>query len=221
LKTKITIPILSILLITFISVYITNSSIFFSKKANKKDTISISCTKTPVIENTTITTPPLKISVEDKYLEGYNLFFQKKYTEAIKIEKEVLSIDPQNFKAYNIIGIATCFLGDFDNGIMNINESIKLNSNYEYSKFNKALAFELFGQYNLAIEWYDKSLEIEKDPWSYYGKASIYGRRGDIKNTVLNLKLAIEIEPAAKECAKSEEDFDNVRKYQEFRDLLK
>ena len=69
--------------------------------------------------------------------------------------------------------------------------------------------------------WYDRALEIDQYAWSYYVKSSIYGRRGDVKNTVLNLKKAIELAPEAKEAAKHEEDFNNVRYSKEFSHLIK
>jgi len=61
---------------------------------------------------------------------------------------------------------------------------------------------------------------VEKFEWSYYGIASICGRRGDIKNTIKYLKLAININPNVKNTAKTEKDFDNVRQSIEFNKLI-
>ncbi|MBW9159489.1 hypothetical protein G9F71_026745 [Clostridium sp. FP2] len=88
--------------------------------------------------------------------------------------------------------------------------------------FNKALTYELFGYYDDAIVWYKKDLQVEKNfEWSYYGIASIYGRKGDVTNTVKYLKLAIHINPNVKTIAKSESDFNNVKQYVTFKQLLK
>ena len=69
-----------------------------------------------------------------------------------------------------------------------------------------------------------KALQI-KSPvwtiWSYYGKASIYGRYGDVKHAVENLKIAISMDPSIKGIAAKEVDFTNVRGSKEFQDLLK
>ena len=102
-----------------------------------------------------------------------------------------------------------------------IDQALKLKPDYGYARFNKALANELYRHYDEAIEWYKKALEVEKFEWSYYGIASIYGRKGDIKNTIKYLKLAIDINPNIKNAAKNEEDFDNVRESMEFQQLLK
>nr|WP_281418717.1 hypothetical protein [Clostridium frigoris] len=101
-----------------------------------------------------------------------------------------------------------------------IDNSLKLKPNYGYARFNKALAYELFGYYTKAITWYKKDLEVEKFEWSYYGIASIYGRKGDINNTVKYLKLGIAINPNIKNEAKNEKDFDNVKKYKQFKQLI-
>ncbi|WP_415875492.1 tetratricopeptide repeat protein [Clostridium sp.] len=103
----------------------------------------------------------------------------------------------------------------------NIDKALNINPNYGYGRFNKALAYELYGHYDEALSWYDKALEVEKYVWSYYGKASIYGRRGDVANTVKYLKIAIDMQESVKEEAKKEKDFDNVRNSKEFMELVK
>ncbi|AJD31630.1 hypothetical protein AAGC94_17290 [Clostridium sporogenes] len=159
--------------------------------------------------------------LENKCEKGRKLFFDKKYDEAIKIEDEVIKEDSNFYKAYNIKGIALCYSGNFQEGMKNIDKALDINPDYGYSRFNKALAYELYERFDEALKWYDKALDIEKYEWSYYGKASIYGRRGDVKNTVECLKKAIEISPGVKEEAKHEEDFEPVKNSQEFKALIK
>lgn len=160
-------------------------------------------------------------TVEDKYNEAYAAFFDHKYEEAIKISDEIIMENPSFFKAYNIKGISQCFSNNFEEGMKNIDKALNINPNYGYGRFNKALAYELYGHYDEALSWYDKALEVEKYVWSYYGKASIYGRRGDVANTVKYLKIAINMQESVKEEAKKEKDFDNVRNSKEFMELVK
>ena len=84
-----------------------------------------------------------------------------------------------------------------------IDKSLSINPDYGYGRFNKALTYELYGKFDEALEWYNKALEIEDYVWTYYGIASIYGRRGDVYNAVEYLKKAIEINSAVKEEAKT------------------
>jgi tetratricopeptide (TPR) repeat protein len=88
------------------------------------------------------------------------------------------------------------------------------------ARFNKALSLELYRHYDEAIVWYNKSLEISKGEWSYYGIASIYGRKGDIENTVKYLRLAMEINPDIKNEARNEADFNPVKRSKEFKELI-
>ena len=151
---------------------------------------------------------------------GYDEFFNKKYKEAIQTQRKVLKIDPNFYKAYAIEGIALAYSGNFNSGIHQIDKALKLKPDYGYARFNKALANELYGNYDEAIKWYKKALEVETFEWSYYGIASIYGRKGDIENTIKYLKLAIKINPNVKNEAKNEKDFNSVKNSIKFKELI-
>jgi tetratricopeptide (TPR) repeat protein len=165
-------------------------------------------------------TAELEKQLEAKYQEGYNAFASKEYSTAIQIEDEIIQQDPTFYKAYNVKGIAQCFSNNFEGGMANIDKSLQLKPDYGYALFNKGLAYELYGHYDDAIKWYNKDLEVEEYVWSYYGISSIYGRRGDVTNTVKYLKLALDIDPVVKVVAKTEKDFNNVRNSKEFQALI-
>ncbi|MGH4051236.1 MAG: tetratricopeptide repeat protein [Clostridium sp.] len=167
----------------------------------------------------------LQINQKQKSLEatwkiGYDQFFKKEYNNAIETERKVIQEDPTFYKAYAVEGIALAYSGNFEKGMAQIDLSLKLNPSYGYARFNKALTYELYHHYDEALTWYNKALEVEKSEWSYYGIASIYGRKGDTLNTIKYLNLAIEINPSVKNTAKTEEDFNNVRESPEFKKLL-
>lgn len=158
--------------------------------------------------------------LNQKYKEAEEMFRDKQYSNCIKKADEIIIEDKNFYKAYNIKGIALSYSGNFEKGMENIDKSIELNSNYGYAKFNKALTYELYGKYDQALLWYDKDLTIEKYVWSYYGKASIYGRRGDVTNTVKYLKIALDMSPEIKDTAKNEKDFHPVKNSKEFQQLF-
>lgn len=163
-----------------------------------------------------------KFSYEEEklYDDAYNLFFSNKYEEAVKKSDELVNQFPSNPKGYNIRGIAKAYNGDFDGGLKDINKALEIDSNYGYALFNKGLTYELYGKMDEALKWYNKDLEIEDYEWTYYGIASIYGREGNVPNTIKYLKKAIEINPLVKDEAKTEEDFNPVRESQEFNKLI-
>jgi peptidoglycan/xylan/chitin deacetylase (PgdA/CDA1 family) len=163
----------------------------------------------------------LQSELEAEYNKAYGLFFENKYNEAITIADNIIKKDANFYKAYNIKGIALCFSNNFESGMKNIDKSLVINPNFGYARFNKALAYELYGHYDDSLKWYDKALEVENYVWSHYGKASIYGRLGDVGNTVKYLKIAITMQESVKEEAKSEKDFDKVRNSKEFIELVK
>lgn len=162
----------------------------------------------------------LNTSLEADYNKALGVFFNGEYENAIKMADEIIKKDVNFYKAYNIKGIALCFYHNYDEGMKNIEKCLNINPTFGYGRFNKALAYELYGHYDEALRWYDKALEVENYVWSYYGKASIYGRRGDVENTVKYLKIAIEMDVSVKNEARNEKDFDNVRNSAEFKKLV-
>lgn len=158
--------------------------------------------------------------LEDKCETGHQAFNNKKYSEAIKIENTVIAEDTNFYKAYNIKGIALSFSNNYQEGMKNIDKALSIKPDFGYARFNKALCYELYGHYDEAISWYHQSLDAEKFVWSYYGIASIYGRRGDVEETCKYLKIAIDMEPDVKATARVEEDFNNVKNSTKFQALL-
>lgn len=173
------------------------------------------------IEEESIIQPAENIGYYNKekemYDEAYNLFFAKQYNEAISKSDEILKDYPDSYMGYNIRGIAKAYKGSFDDAMKDIDKSLSINSEYGYGRFNKALTYELYGYMDKAMEWYLKDLEIEDYVWSYYGIASIYGRKGNVEETMKYLNKAIELDNNVKNVAKEEEDFNPVKDSEEFK----
>ena len=197
---------------------INNLNTVNSEKLAQTDTKAIK--KQQLKETENINIKQKQENLEIMWKKGYDEFFQKKYNQAIETERQVLKEDPNFYKAYAVEGIALAYSGNFKNGLKQIDQALILRPDYGYARFNKALA-KLYGYNDEAIKWYKKALEVEKFEWSYYGIASVYGRRGDIENTIVYLKLAIEINSNIKNAAKNEKDFDNVKESIEFKELIK
>ncbi|NFG25101.1 hypothetical protein FDF11_02575 [Clostridium botulinum] len=154
------------------------------------------------------------------YNEAYNLFFLGEYDKSIEKSNEIINEFPSSAKGYNIRGIAKSYNESFESGMKDIDKALELEPKYGYAVFNKALTYELYGKLDEALLWYNKNLEIENYIWTYYGIASIYGRRGDVQNTVKYLSKAIEVDEVVKKEAKDEADFNPVRESKEFQDLI-
>lgn len=154
------------------------------------------------------------------YNEAYTSFFSHEYANAINKADLLINDFPNNAMGYNIRGIAKAYNGDYDGGMKDIDKSLSIDSTYGYARFNKALTYELYEKFDKALEWYNKDLEVEEYVWSYYGIASIYGRKGDVKNTMTYLNKAVQLDAGVKETAKTEHDFDPVKNSQEFQGAI-
>lgn len=161
------------------------------------------------------------------YEDAFNIFHSGNYSSTIEKADLMIKDFPSSYKAYNIRGIAKAYNGSFEDGMRDIDKALELKADYGYARFNKALNYELYKDYDNALIWYDKALEVEEYLWSYYGKASIYGRFGDVENSCGYLKRALEIakkenvEKEVKDAVKKEKDFDSVKESVEFQELLK
>ncbi|SFC82547.1 tetratricopeptide repeat protein [Clostridium uliginosum] len=155
------------------------------------------------------------------YNEAYKFFFSHEYDSAIDKANEIIVDFPNSAKGYNIRGISKAYNGSFDYAMRDIDKALDIEPNYGYAIFNKALTYELYNKFDEALLWYNKDLEVENYVWTYYGIASIYGRRGDAENTIIYLKKAIDIDEAVKNEAKAEADFDPVRDLKEFKELIR
>lgn len=193
-----------------------------NKTANTTTATATTTSKasTPAANTADNTAAEKKARLEKAAQDGYDLFFAKKYREAIAAEDSVIAEDPAFFKAYYIKGITQCYDGNYAEGSKNIDKALELKPDDYMARFNKALSLELYKYYDEALLWYEKSLEISKGEWSYYGMASIYGRKADVADTVKYLKLAIEINPDIREEAKTESDFNPVKNSKEFKELI-
>jgi tetratricopeptide (TPR) repeat protein len=72
-----------------------------------------------------------------------------------------------------------------------------------------------------AIASYDKALEINPDKDAVWNnKACCYGLQGNVEQAIQNLQQAIRLDAKYREMAKTDTDFDPIRKNPEFQALL-
>jgi tetratricopeptide (TPR) repeat protein len=155
------------------------------------------------------------------YKKGLNLYYQRQFSEALKLFNQALAIDPHCYEALNGKGAAFAFQGNYTQGLALIQQALELNPSYVYGNFNRGLVYELAGNWNAAIEAYQKTIQLDhEDTWSYYGIASIYGRLGNIDKVLEYLQPAIALNPDVKEVAREEKDFTPVRENPRFKALI-
>lgn len=162
----------------------------------------------------------LKAREEELYSDAFTTFHAFNYKGAIEKADKLLEEFPNSALGYNIRGIAKGYDGNFEDGMKDIDKALQIDPNYGYALFNKALNYELHNKLDDALIWYDKALDVEEYVWSYYGIASIYGRRGDVDNVVKYLQKAIDIDDGVRAHAREESDFNTVRGNEKFEKLI-
>ncbi len=56
--------------------------------------------------------------------------------------------------------------------------------------------------------------------FAYYNKAGVYSLKREFKEALKNLQQAIQLDAKLRENAKTDSDFDNIRKDEQFRALV-
>lgn len=212
--------------LVLISIMIVIQFAFENRKSNVNTNKESSSEELIISSDNNLKEEETKSEEDILYEDAYNTFFAGDYNGAVAKADLVIAKYSESYKGYNIRGIAKAFAGSFDDGMADINKALELNPKFGYAIYNKALNYELYGYYNESLVWYNKALDIEDYMWSYYGIASIYGRKGDVSNTVKYLNEAVRAEgaesgkSAIKEEAKTEKDFDSVRTSAEFQNFI-
>lgn len=152
--------------------------------------------------------------------------YSDKYERSIDLCNEVINEDTNNYRAYTIRGLDYAYLTvrDYENkerALKDLDKALEIKNDYGYGRFNKGLAYAIFGELQDALNWYDKALEVEDYVWSYYGKAATYGRLGDAENSAKYIKEAIKRKDSIRELLKEEHDFDPIRDTEVFKEAIK
>lgn len=155
------------------------------------------------------------------YDQGLKLYYQRQFPESLVLFNQALAIDAQCYEALNAKGATLAFQGHYDQGLTLIQQALDLNPLFVYGHFNQGLANELASRWDPAIAAYQQALQLDnRDTWSYYGIASIYGRLGKIDKVLEYLRPAIALNPDVKEVAREERDFAPVRNDPRFQTLV-
>ena len=154
--------------------------------------------------------------------QGFKAYKAGKYNTALLLYNKALALNPKSPQALNGKGIVLAFSGKPTEGLRYINQAIALKPKYLTAYFNAGLANELAHKYPEAIKAYKVILATDpKNTWSYYGIACSYGRLGDALHATQYLAKAIALDKNVKKNARTEKDFDRIRKDKGFIKVIK
>lgn len=160
------------------------------------------------------------------YKIGFYYYTFENYNAAIKNFKKALNLNLKQKNAYFYMGVSYMMVGELDEAIKQLNESIVQNEKKAESFYNIGWIWDEKGNYEKAIEFYERSLEIKSgvDDTLYYdtiyNKACALAKCNRVEDSLIELKKVISKEEF-KELAKTDEDLAILRKKGKIDSLLK
>ena len=113
-------------------------------------------------------------------------------------------------------------LGDKKGAIADYNEAIRINPDFTEAYTNRGVAKSDLGDKKGAIADYNETIRINPNfAIAYYNIACAYSLQNNLELALLNLQKAIQLSPELRQQAKTDKDFDNIRREARFQDLLR
>ena len=140
--------------------------------------------------------------------------------DALVFYDKVLENDPKHVQALLKKGNILGKLGRYDHAIICYDEILIQEENL-LAFLNKGLGHHFIGQYKIAIGCFDKVLDVKpKNTTALYNKASSLTKSGKIQDGIKTLSTVVKLDPLFKNKAKSDMDFQEIRKLNEFKEII-
>jgi len=131
-------------------------------------------------------------------VQGVSYLKAKDYKKANEIFKDLSVKMPDSAEVYYNLGVSEFRLGNFDNAVDALQESLKLKPNYPQANLFLGFSLENSERFSAAIEQFDKvltALPENFDAWLEKGVCQFM--LNDHQNAVKSIQQAIKIEPTA------------------------
>jgi tetratricopeptide (TPR) repeat protein len=144
-----------------------------------------------------------------------------KFDQAIRDYDKALGLSPRFVAAYINRGLANFNHARYDQAIQDFNRAIELDPKLTVSHIYRGLAHYTLGKYDQAVQDYNRAIELNPNQAvPYYNRARVYSRQERHEQALQDLKKAVQINPDFKNTAKTDHDFDRMRKEPEFINLI-
>lgn len=109
-------------------------------------------------------------------------------------------------------GQASFKVGDYEKALALYDKALEIEANDVTALCHKGSVLAKLERYNKALAVYDRASQLQPElPDSWYGKARCYALQEDSDRAIENLKQAMQLNPATKEIAQSDPDFDAIK----------
>ena len=156
------------------------------------------------------------------YNRGSALGNLESFEEAIASYDQALKFKPDYHLAWNNRGYALDDLGRFEEAIASYDQALKFKPDFHQAWSNRGYALDELGRFEETITSYDQALKFKPDfHQAWYNKACCYALQGNIEQALENLQKAINLSlDECREWAKTDSDFDSIRKDERFQALI-
>ena len=135
-------------------------------------------------------------SASAEFFKGLMSQKEKDYSKAIKHYSNAIKLNPQMVSAYNNRGAAYSDTGAYDCAIEDLNKAIELNPNDANAYTNRGAAYSERSENDRAIEDLNKAIELNpNNAKAYNNRGNAYGSTGAYDRAIEDLNKAIELNP--------------------------
>jgi len=164
--------------------------------------------------------PDLDDKVNDAILTGMALEPQER-PKTVAEWLELLATENDDPDFWFDRGFELWDLGRYEEAIASYDKALQINPDDDASWYFRGIALGELGRYEEAIASYDQYLQIKPNDHNvWYDKAVCYAYLDNIEEALKHLQEAIELNPERREKAKTDTDFDNIRRDRRFQKLL-
>jgi len=126
------------------------------------------------------------------YAKGLQIYYSGEYTIAVQSFTKAIASNPKNYEAYLYRGNCYAFLHQFKLSERDFNKAREHMKNNAKLDFGYGYLYNEMGNYKKAIEYLDKSIELDsKDALTYNTLGVSYQRIGNPRKAIENYTMAI------------------------------
>jgi len=145
----------------------------------------------------------------------------EKYDEALADFNHSLEFRPNDPDTLNNRGVTYAHMKKYDEALANYNRSLELRPNHPDTIYNRGTTYANLERYDESFADFNRSLELRPDdPGTLFNLACLFSLWGKTDNALPYLEKAIHKDKKYREDAKTDEDFDNIRKDPRFKKLI-
>ncbi|BAZ08591.1 TPR domain protein [Calothrix sp. NIES-4071] len=116
------------------------------------------------------------------------------FSDALKVENPSSALDKA--AVYFFRGTAYVYKKDYNRAIVDYNQALKLDPNYDYAYYNRGLAYYNKKDYDRAIADYNQALKLDPNyANAYYNRGLAYDYKKDYDRAIADYNQALKLDP--------------------------